>query len=290
MYNLHPIVELTHFSTLALKAFFTEGERLSAKVLHAVSAKRALVRIKGVDIELSTQIPLLSNQRLLLRVAEVEEGYVRFEVIDRMVKKSKLATLRALYKQKAHFWKEAYDELLSPLYKELPFALHPLKTDAGKLKETLLLLHPKNPRLQSQLQKSVGEEKSRELMVALQMLWLGGFISGSLANVLPLDWQEVQESSIVIKRLKKQDAYYCRVKLRFESQDRVAATFILHKSYLNLYLAVEDAEFREAVEKDCEELKKVLSGGKVAVNVFVKEYNEDDESHLVGEHFIQRKA
>ncbi len=290
MNSFHPILELTYLKTAALRAFFYEGERLSAKVLRVISKDRALVRIKGIDIELRTQIPLQNNQRLTLRVNAIGKGYLRFEAIGGMASGSKIVSLRELRKDRGVFWYRVHQELLDPLQKEFPLMLHPSKGTAENLKEIITFLHPKNGKIDSWLTMELGDTKAQEFMMLLQLLWLSGSMTESFTTILPLDWEEVEQSSIVFKKIKSSNAYYCRVSLRFDSWDRVAATFILHRHYLNLYLAIEDEEFRAKVESQAHQLKQILSGGKVAVNLFIKEYNENDESYLVGEHFIKRQV
>ena len=272
---------------------FAPSRRFSAKVLQLLPDGKALVRINGIDLELTSAIALKEQQRLVLEVVEHRADQIIFKRIDQKIDKSSTIQkelIRAIYGSRLDLalftnWQKLQQDIkIKKIFTSL--GLDPKGLDGAALKEFYdTLKHV------AKLGNLEDGDKLEQFAMLLQLGWLVQSISGGFVSFLPLDWQKLQESGIYIKRIKEKEAYFCRVKLRFADIDRIDFTIILQKRYLSLYLYIEDESFRLKIQESLHKLKERLSGGKVAVTIAVKEYNVVNiESLFSSEHILKRWA
>ncbi|WP_143779646.1 hypothetical protein [Nitratiruptor tergarcus] len=152
--------------------------------------------------------------------------------------------------------------------------------DAKELKELLLDMHKtKMGSFKSMLSMLQEHRETKELERLLYMLDTYALVaqaSGMIMSFLPVIWDEVEESELVIKKLTYAKVHFCRLYLRFHNNDKVLVSLILHKGYLQVVFGVEEDAFREKLAMSMPLLKKSLAHKGIYVHCLVKEFCKQD--------------
>ncbi len=130
-----------------------------------------------------------------------------------------------------------------------------------------------------------------DVVQMLQNYWLLGQMSNAYIGYLPLDWPELEESRIVIKRLTSRPVYLCKIHLGFVDRGQVDVTLVLHRRYLSVVMGIEDEIYRRILHRSRHELKLQLQALGVVANILVKKFvQEDIGSFLAKENFMDLRA
>jgi len=130
-----------------------------------------------------------------------------------------------------------------------------------------------------------------EVAQMLQNYWLLGQMGNAYVGYLPLDWPDLEESRILIKRLVSRPVYLCKIHLGFTEHGRVDVTLVLHRRYLSVVIGIENEEYRDIIQNSRHELKLQLQAMGVMANILVKKFVQEDlQSFLIKESFMDLKV
>jgi len=232
-------------------------------------------------------VELKKGQRLLLRVAHSGKEALELRLEHRGVlalrerQELKRKLLNRVEAEQVHL---RLAKLLAKLHakSEKAILLPPPDLDPAKVKKAVDAVMGKELLLEM--------EVPGELAHLVELLWLTGSLTSSIVGFLPLEWEGLEENAIIIKRLRGQRVYYCRIKLRFADIRRLDFSILLHKRFLQLHFFVEDHKFRESIEENLSLLRQKLSAKKVAVSLLVSDYNDDSKILALKDRFVDRYA
>ena len=301
-----------------------------AKVTKVVSTKEVEIEVGMQRATVRTQIPLEEGATLLLRTIAGKKELQLVQILPKRSDFSFLSSLDIFQTQTilalanfdeklkrkliAQLFDRSVQERLLKLHSELSDLLAKIPADsrlallAEKIRSkklradqirSLLDMHKKEHEeileALKALAKDLPDRRSADrVMDVVQMLqnyWLLGQMSNAYVGYLPLDWPDLQESRIVIKRLASRPIFLCKIHLGFTDHGRVDVTLVLHRRYLSVVMGIEDESYRETIRQSRHQLKQQLQTMGVVANILVKEYvHEDMQSFLANENFTDVHA
>ncbi len=250
---------------------------------------------KRSDFSFLSSLNLFRTQaKTILALANFDEK-LKQKLIGQLFDKNTQEHLLRLHAKLSHILAKI------PTDSRLTLLAKTIKSKELKAKEIeqLLILHKKEHEkiLQSlhSLAKDLPDRASFDMVMdvvqMLQNYWLLGQMSNAYVGYLPLDWPDLDESRIVIKRLLSRPVYLCKIHLGFTNHGRVDVTLVLHRRYLSVVLGVENEKYRKTIQQSRHELKLQLQAMGVMANILVKEFMQEDlQSFLAKENFTDRKV
>ncbi len=304
---------------------------LQAQVVGLLPEGKAQIRMLGKVWELRSEVALQKGERLLLQVQERDEnGSVRLSVIKDAEDFSFLTKLDPLSIEietllsvsNNHRLKRQIDAiLLHDIYAKLFKASY-------KIKETLQQVTQEAPEIAKRLEEFFPkrleakefhellgrsfvqkmkklidslediQQKHRRLSVQLQQMQellqnylLLSQLGGAVIYFVPVLWEAVEDSEIVIKHLRRYDIYMCRLYLRFVDSDEVRVTLLLRRKYLQIVFGAQDEAFKERIATNIGALKSSFIGSGIYVDIVVDDFYKErlDSSFFMEESFVDRK-
>ncbi len=329
MIYFNPLVD-SLWSSAAQTIELRVGQTLKAKVIDNLSNDKILVRMGGVSMELRSEMTLEKEAILLLRVIDAPKGgtirlqllqslrpHIDFSFLDSLdIFNTDAKTLLALVNFDERLKKRVIEDFLAKEHEYLlnhkiqrlidildpkiaqmlqTLMIQPQELDAKKIKDAIEKKEHSIVDAFLAVAAHIPDKKSRqEIMDIVQLIqnyWLLGAMSGSLIGYLPLDWEGLEESRIIIKKLNYKRIYLCKIHLKFHDTGHIDATLILHKHFLNVVLAIEDEGYRKAIHDSHRKLKVDLAKNGLMVHVLIKPYKfEDIAPFLSEESFMKAKA
>ncbi|BCD67795.1 hypothetical protein [Nitratiruptor sp. YY09-18] len=329
MFTIKPIENTQQYITIsptpptALKP----DQTIRAKVLSQNQDGSYTLLLGGAKVTVQSRLKLSLNQTLLLQVSELSKNRVQLKIVATYPKYSDLSFLQKLdpmsiatlinfdEKLKQQIKKLRFD---STYYENISSHLQQINTILDKVKRIDPNLHKKiaqiiyiPPHIQNtrekitdllNFQKLLRDLKDlvdtqdrpsaklvQELLAMYQNYYLLGMLSNAYILTLPLAWENLEESTLTIKRVA--NAWICKVLLYFSDIKHISTTFILQKRYLKIYMAIEDGRFKEHVAANLDYLKSAYAGQNIYLRVELYEYmGENIENFLKASQMAKREA
>jgi len=298
---------------------------LQAQVLKTLPEGKVQIRMLGLVWEVKSQVALQEGERLLLQVQEGnEKSCMRLCVIKDEKECSFLSTPLAmkpkavvnaynLKQQNTIVLQEIYADLFKAskrIKKSLQTIGHKAPELIAKL-EKLLFLQLDAKGLQDLLGKGFGENIEKlldslenlehkykdaqkdlhQIQELLQNYLLLSQLGGAIIYFVPILWDEVEDSEIVIKQLRRYNISMCRLYLRFVDNDEVRVTLLLRKNYLQIFFGVRDEHFKEEIIAGIASLKQNFISSGLYVDIVVDDFYKEllDRSFFLDESFVDKK-